>query len=105
MLGDLVFVEWNYVAIHKLWCICLIKRRIFTQQDGACVRGSRDFFVLIGRCGFVIRIVKLICVRMHLHILVELGNTLMFYESCPTQIRYLVAADAVGMSTPILVSF
>jgi hypothetical protein len=30
----------------------------------------------------------------------ELGNTLMFYESCLTQIRHLVAADAVGMSTP-----
>jgi ribonuclease HI len=45
------------------------------------------------------------CADALAHIGCELGNTLMFYESCPTQIRYLVAADAVGMSTPILVSF
>jgi hypothetical protein len=38
------------------------------------------------------------------HISCELGNTLMFSESCPTQINHLVAADAIGMSIPILIS-
>jgi hypothetical protein len=34
----------------------------------------------------------------------DLGNSMMYYESCPTQIRHLVTADAAGASVPRLVS-
>jgi hypothetical protein len=40
------------------------------------------------------------CADALAHIGCELDNTLMFYEFCPTQIRHLVADDAIGMSLP-----
>jgi hypothetical protein len=34
---------------------------------------------------------------------VIMGNSMMYYESCPTQIRHLLTAEAVGTIVPRLV--
>jgi hypothetical protein len=43
MLGDLVFVHCDSQMVVQM-----PNKDEDIQQDGACVRGSRDFFILIG---------------------------------------------------------
>jgi hypothetical protein len=44
-----------------------------------------------------------LCADALAHIGCDLGNSMMYYESCPTQISHLMTVDAIGTGPPKLV--